>query len=146
MGSGNPDLKIRSARKCRHIFDGGGGVLFKLRNDVEPEDRRHVHQQRVAQQEFERLGLRVLFTFISVGIGVSGTSKSHLQKFGHQKHEGDDATHNISVVVHSVVLLKYILTKTNHFVLFTNCNQLNIYCIGIDCIGIYCIGIYCIGD
>ena len=101
-------LKVGSARKCRHIFYrricANGGVLFKLRNYIEPEERRHVHQQRVSQQEFEWLGLRGTDIFPFVGIGIRIIGESHLQKLGHQKHKCNNAANNVSVVVHDLIV------------------------------------------
>ena len=98
-----PILKIGSAGEGSDFFGsgtGGGSVLFKLRNDVEPEKRRHIHQQRIAEQELERFGGRRGIIFFA---GFS--RESQLYEFGHQKHEGNDATHNVSVAVHGLFLL-----------------------------------------
>jgi hypothetical protein len=44
-----------------------------------------------------------------------GTRKSHLQKLGHHKHKGNDATDNVSVVVHSANFAKVYTNQNESF-------------------------------
>ena len=116
-------LKVGTTRECGDFFYCGPTtttcrVLFELRNDVKPSQRRQVHQKRITNQELERLGLRCRFVFF---IGFVGC-QSHFHEFHDQKHKGNNAADNVSVVIHLRVLtlLKYILTKTKQLALFTN--------------------------
>ena len=90
-------------------------MLLKLRDDVKPQQRRDVHQKRVAQQQLDWLGVRSGRVFFFPGFVVG---ESQLNEFGHQKHNRDNSAHNVRVAVHSEGLLKYILIQNETFGLF----------------------------